>query len=130
MFKIHNPETILEPLGPYSQGVEIPPNSRILFVSGQTAGDRQGHVPAGMAEQSEAVWQRISAVLASAGMGIPDIVKVNSYLRNRADWAEYAAVRARYLGDCRPAALGLVVSDLFRTEYLLEVEVIAARPAA
>ena len=26
--------------------------------------------------------------------------------------------------------LGLVVADLFRTEYLLEVEVIAARPAA
>ena len=32
-----------------------------------------------------------------------------------------------FLGD---AVLGLVVADLFRTEYLLEVEVIAARPAA
>ena len=28
-----------------------------------------------------------------------------------------------------PAMLGLVVSELFRAEYLLEVEVIAAKPA-
>lgn len=129
MFKTHNPDSMLEPQGPYSQGIEIPPNSRLLIVSGQTAGRKDGTIPATIEEQSEVVWTRISAVLNSAGMGVTNIVKVNSYLRRREDVPAYAKVRARYLGMHRPAALGLVVSELFRAEYLLEVEVIAAQPA-
>ena len=31
MFKIHNPDTILDPQDPYSHGIEIPPNSRLLL---------------------------------------------------------------------------------------------------
>lgn len=128
MFKIHNPDSILEPQGPYSHGIEIPPNSRLLIVSGQTAGRQDGSIPATIEEQSEIVWTRISEVLKSAGMGVSNIVKVNSYLRRREDAPAYAKVRARYLGAHRPAALGLVVAELFRAEYLLEVEVIAAQP--
>jgi 2-iminobutanoate/2-iminopropanoate deaminase len=129
MFKIHNPDSILEPQGMYSHGIEIPPNSRLLFVSGQTAGCKDGSIPGTIEEQSEMVWTRIIEILKSAGMNVPDIVKVNSYLRQRSDAPAYAAVRARYLGSHRPAALGLVVTELFRAEYLLEVEVIAAQPA-
>lgn len=127
MFKTHNPESILEPQGPYSHGLEIPPNSRILLVSGQTAGHTDGTIPDSIEEQSELVWSRIVAVLTSAGMSITDIAKVNTYLRKREDSPAYARVRAKFLGSHRPAALGLVVSELFRPEYLLEVEVIAAQ---
>ncbi len=127
MFKSHNPDSILEPQGPYSHGLEIPPNSRILLVSGQTAGRKDGSIPDTIEEQSELVWSRIVAVLTSAGMGITDIAKVNTYLRRREDSPAYARVRAKFLGHHRPAALGLVVSELFRAEYLLEVEVIAAQ---
>lgn len=129
MFKTCNPDSILEPQGPYSHGLEIPPNSRLLFVSGQTAGRKDGSIPTTIEEQAEVVWTRISAVLKSAGMDIGNIVKVNSYLRRREDAPAYARVRARYLGAHRPAMLGLVVTELFRAEYLLEVEVIAAQPA-
>ena len=128
MFKTFNPASILEPQGPYSHGLEIPPNSRLLFVSGQTAGRPDGSIPATLDEQAEVVWGRISAILKDAGMGITDIVKVNSYLRRREDAPAYAKVRGSYLGTHRPAMLGLVVSELFRAEYLLEVEVIAAQP--
>lgn len=129
MFKTHNPASILEPQGPYSHGLEIPPNSRLLLVSGQTAGRPDGTIPPTIEEQAEVVWGRIRAILKDAGMGIDNIVKVNSYLRRREDAPAYAKVRGRYLGAHRPAMLGLVVAELFRAEYLLEVEVIAAQPA-
>ena len=129
MFKTHNPASILEPQGPYSHGLEIPPNSRLLLVSGQTAGRPDGTIPATIEEQAEVVWGRIAEILKSSGMGIDNIVKVNSYLRRREDAPAYAKVRGRYLGTHRPAMLGLVVAELFRAEYLLEVEVIAAQPA-
>jgi len=128
MFKTYNPASVLEPQGPYSHGLEIPPNSRILLVSGQTAGRIDGTIAESIEEQSELVWTRIVAILAAANMGITDIAKVNTYLRNRTDAPAYARVRAQFLGSHRPAALGLVVAELFRSEYLLEVEVIAAQP--
>lgn len=129
MFKTYNPADVLEPQGPYVHGLEIPPNSRLLFVSGQTAGQPDGTIPATIDEQAEVVWGRISAILRDAGMGVTDIVKVNSYLRHRTDAPAYARIRGRYLDGHKPAMLGLVVAELFRAEYLLEVEVIAARPA-
>jgi 2-iminobutanoate/2-iminopropanoate deaminase len=128
MFKTFNPVDVLEPQGPYVHGLEIPPNSRLLFVSGQTAGRLDGTIPATIEEQAEMVWSRIAAVLRDADMQVTDIVKVNSYLRHRADAPGYARVRGRYLAGHRPAMLGLV-AELFRAEYLLEVEVIAARSA-
>ncbi len=127
MFRTHNPESILAPQGRYSHGVEIPPNSRILFVTGQTPGRKDGSIPETIEEQSELVWSRIVAILTSADMGVADIAKVSTYLRKREDAPAYAKVRAQFMGEHRPAALVLVVSDLIRSEYLLEVEVIAAQ---
>lgn len=128
MFTTHNPDSILAPLGPYSHGLEIPAGSRLLLVSGQTPGLPDGRIAQGIEAQSEVVWTRIEAILRSAGMGTNHIVKVNTYLRHRSDAPAYARVRARFLGEHRPAMLGLVIADLFNIEYLLEVEVLAAQP--
>jgi hypothetical protein len=48
-------------------------------------------------------------------------------LRHRDHAPAYAKVRAQFLGQHRPAALGLVVSEMFRAQYLIEVEVMAAQ---
>jgi hypothetical protein len=44
----------------------------------------------------------------------------------REDIAEYMKVKAKYLGDIRPAQLLLVVDGHFRPEFLIEVDAIAA----
>ena len=126
-FKVHNPANILEPQGPYSHAIEIPPNSRILFVSGQTACMPDGLIPETIEEQSLIVWNRIMSILRSARMDMVDVVKVSSFLRHRDHAPAYAKVRAQFLGQHRPAALGLVVSEMFRAQYLIEVEVMAAQ---
>ena len=129
MFKFMNPPTTAAPGGPYSHGVEIPPNSRLLFVSGQVALRKDGTIPPTMEEQTEVVWQNIAAILASAGMGITDICKMNSYLTRFEDFATYRVGRDKYLRGYRPASTSVVLASLAKPEFLLEVEVVAAKAA-
>ena len=60
-------------------------------------------------------------------MAMTDVVKVTQYLTKSEDIAAYAAVRTRFVGDSRPASMLLVVPQLVRPEFLVEVEVIAAK---
>ena len=60
-------------------------------------------------------------------MTVADVVKVTQYLTRAEDIPAYAKVRTQYLGDARPASMLLVVNQLVRPEFLMEVEIIAAR---
>jgi 2-iminobutanoate/2-iminopropanoate deaminase len=59
-------------------------------------------------------------------MPVSDIVKVTQYLTRSEDSPAYAKVRTRFLGDTRPASM-LVIAPLVWPEFLLEVEIIAAK---
>jgi len=130
MLKIHNPKSVAAPIGTYSHGIEAPPNARWLHVAGQIGVRPDGSVPATIEEQTEVVWQNILAVLADAGMGIGDVVKITSFLTRFENFPKFAQVRAKYLGSHRPASTLLVISSLARPEFLVEVEAIAAKASA
>jgi enamine deaminase RidA (YjgF/YER057c/UK114 family) len=125
--KIHNPQTIAEPIGTYSHGVEVPPNARWLYVAGQVGMRKDGAVPSTIEEQTEVAWQNVLAILAAAGMGVTDVVKITQFLVNLDDFPKYAATRAKFLAGHRPASTGLVIRSLVRPEYLVEVEAVAAK---
>jgi 2-iminobutanoate/2-iminopropanoate deaminase len=76
----HTPETIAAPFGPYSHAVEVPQGSRLLYISGEVGVLPDGTVPEGIEAQAEACWRNIIAILADAGMGIGDLVKITTYL--------------------------------------------------
>jgi len=124
------PKTIAAPSGTYSHGIEVPPNARWLFVAGQTPVRPDGSIPATIEEQTEVVWQNILAVLADAGMGIGDVVKITSFLTKHENFQRFAQVRARFLGGHRPASTLLVITSLAKPEFQVEVEAIAAKAAA
>jgi enamine deaminase RidA (YjgF/YER057c/UK114 family) len=130
MLKVHNPRSIAAPIGTYSHGIEVPPNARWLHVAGQIGVRPDGSVPATIEEQTEVVWQNILAVLADAGMGIGDVVKITSFLTRYENFPRFAQVRAKFLGSHRPASTLLVISSLARPEFLVEVEAIAAKAPA
>src|SRR5882757_631561 len=130
MLKVHNPRSIAAPIGTYSHGIEVPPGTRWLHVAGQIGVRPDGSVPATVEEQTEVVWQNILAVLADAGMGIGDVVKITSFLTRFENFPKFAQVRAKYLGSHRPASTLLVISSLARPELLIEVEAIAAKASA
>ena len=130
MLKVHNPRSIGAPIGTYSHGIEVPPGARWLYVAGQIGVRPDGSVPATIEEQTEVVWQNILAVLADAGMGIGDVVKITSFLTRHENFPRFAEVRAKFLGSHRPASTLLVISSLARPEFLVEVEAIAAKAPA
>ena len=110
----------------YSQAIEVPPGARMLYLSGQVGIDGNGRTANGMAAQAEQVWQNISVILRDAEMTVKDIVKVNAYVTSFDDYAEWSAVRARYLAGHRPAMLGVAVAALADESLLIEVDVVAA----
>jgi 2-iminobutanoate/2-iminopropanoate deaminase len=127
MAKVHNPPAIAAPIGTYSHGVEVPPNARWLYVAGQIAVRRDGTVPATIAEQTVVAWENVTAVLAAAGMQVTDIVRIDQFLTDPADFPAYVRARERFLGAHRPASTVVVASALVRPELRVEVEVVAAK---
>jgi len=125
--KFYDPKTVVPPGPSYHQSVEIPAGARILYISGQVGQRPDGSSATGIEEQSEVVWQNISAILAEAGMGIENLVKINSYLVKPEEFAKYAAVRGKYLNGHRPASTSAMVLALANPAWLVEVEAVAAK---
>jgi len=114
-------------IGTYSDAVEAAPNQRWLFTSGTPGMDAVGELPGDITAQAELAWGHILTMLDRAGMAVGDLVKITQYLTRAEDIPAYAKVRARMLGDARPASMMMVVAALPRPEFLLEIEAVAAR---
>lgn len=127
MLTPHTPPTIAPPAALYVHGMETPANARGLFISGQVGVHPDGRVGRDAREQAEIVWANIAAILASAGMGVRDIVKLTSYVVGREHLAPLREVRERVLAGHKPASTLLIVAGLAQPQWLVEVEVYAAR---
>ena len=86
-----------------------------------------GDLPSDIAGQTELAWKHILRMLARAEMTVADVVKVTQYLTRPEDIPAYSKVRTRFLGEARPASMLLVIPQLVRPEFLVEVEIIAAK---
>ncbi len=114
-------------IGTYSDAIEAAPNQRWLFTSGTPGMDAGGQLPADITTQAELAWGHILKMLERAGMSVHDLVKITQYLTRAQDIPAYAKVRARMLGEARPASMLLVVAALPRPDFLFEIEAVAAR---
>ena len=126
MLKMHNPGAVAPPFSRYSHGVEAPASARWLYMSGQVGVAPDGTVRQGAEAQIEQTWRNLLAILESAGMGPRDLVKVTTFLTDRANLQISREVRERMLQSAEPASTLLIVSGLARTEWLVEIEAIAA----
>jgi enamine deaminase RidA (YjgF/YER057c/UK114 family) len=124
--KIHN-IGIAAQIGDYSDAVETGTNLRWLLTSGTPGLQMNGDLPSDIAGQAELAWKHILRMLNRAGMTVADVVKVTQYLTRAEDILDYSKTRALFLGDARPASMLLVIPQLVRPEFLVEVEIIAAK---
>lgn len=101
-----------------------------IFVAGQVARNADGiWVGLGdVAEQAKQVWRNIGSILAHAGAEPKHIVKVSTFLTDRAHGPISTQARLEFLGDHRPPHSGVIVAALGSQEAMLEVEVIAWVP--
>ena len=75
--------------------VEVPEGSQLLYISGEVGVLPDGTVPQGIEAQAEACWRNIIAILADAGMGVGDLVKITTYLVRPEDMAGRPARRGQ-----------------------------------
>lgn len=124
--KIHD-IGVASQIGKYSDAIETAPNLCWLYTSGTPGLETSGELPGDITGQAEIAWKHIRHVLEQADMTMHDLVKVTQYLTRAEDIPAYAKVRKQQLGEARPASMLLVIDQLVRPEFLVEVEVIAAK---
>lgn len=127
MNRAFNPSTISAPLSAYTHGIETPAGARWLHASGQVGITPDGKVAQGFEAQATAAMSNLTAILKEAGMNWGDVVKLNSFVTNQADVAPLRDVRAKFMGDAKPASTLLVVAGLASPDFLVEIELIAAK---
>jgi 2-iminobutanoate/2-iminopropanoate deaminase len=125
MLKHHNPKTVAPPFSRYSHGIEAPDKVRWLHVSGQVGVTPDGKIVEGAEAQIEQAWRNVLSVLAAAGMGAHNLVKVTTFLIDRADLAPARAIRERMLQGAEPASTLIFVAGLASPDWLVEIEAIA-----
>ena len=126
------PPTIRPPFARYAHGVEVPAGWRLVVTSGQLGIAADGTVPDGAEAQAALCLAAIEAILAAGGMGRGDVIRLNAFVTDRAHMAGYMAARDAWLAgvaaEALPASTLVIVSGFTRAEFLVEVEVTAARP--
>ena len=113
--------------GATATSVEVSGNVGATIPRARQGSSLDGALPSDISGQAEIAWQHIVAMLAKAGMTVHDLVVMG---------ALFAAVRAsrpmcRFAraSSATPAhsSMLLVVPQLVKPEYLLEVEAVAAK---
>lgn len=120
-----NPVTWSLPLG-FHQAELVTAPTRTLYCSGQTAMDAEGEPqhPGDMAAQLALSIDNLEAVLAAAGMALPNLVRLNVYTTDVDLLFQHYGVLAARLGAAgiAPATTMLGVTRLAVPGQLVELE--------
>ncbi len=104
------PATIRPPFAAYAHGVEVPPGARLVVTSGQLAARADDSVPEGALDQARLCLANCAAILAEAGMGPSDVIRINAFVTDRAHMAGLHA-GARRMAAGRGAAARIDAGD-------------------
>jgi enamine deaminase RidA (YjgF/YER057c/UK114 family) len=125
-----NPPELGTPPG-YSQVVEVTA-SRIIFIAGQTALDRDGSLIGknDFAAQAEQVFRNLSFALQASGCTASNLVKLTVFLTDMDNLTSYRDARNQFFACVTPPAAPAVtlveVSKLYGPDFMIEIEAIAA----
>jgi enamine deaminase RidA (YjgF/YER057c/UK114 family) len=115
----------------YSQIVDVSAR-RFVFISGQTALDRDGNV-VGRNEfpaQAAQVFCNLGIALEASGCTAANLVKLTVFLTDMRNLGPYREARNRFFASVTPPAAPAVtlveVSKLYGADFMIEIEAIAA----
>jgi len=112
-------------IGPYSQAVWT---GDLIYCSGQTPIDPLTGklVAGGIAEQTQQAFNNLGSVLASAGLSMEDVIKVNVYLTSMANFSGMNQIYQQIFSAPYPARTTVAVAEL-PLQALVEIELIAQK---
>ena len=122
-----SPDDIAPPAAAYAHAVLSERAGRWLHTSGVVPVAADGFTPGALADQASVVWANISAMLRDADMTVTDIVSATTYVVVGEDLTIVMDARDRALGAHRAASTLLTVPALARSEWRMEIAVVAAR---
>jgi 2-iminobutanoate/2-iminopropanoate deaminase len=123
-------DNLREPSGHFSQGIAIPAQGRMVFISGMTSRRADG-VIAGVGDieaQTRQVCENIKAAVEAAGGTMDDVCRVDVYVRNIEHFEKIHKVRREYFRAPAPASTMVEVTKMVHPDYLIEINAIAVIP--
>lgn len=102
----------------------------LVVVAGQVALDARGNTVGigDFAAQATQVFENLSAALEAAGASLAQLVKLTTFVTDMTHLPTFRSVRDRFLDPAHlPASTLVQVSQLFRPEFLIEIEALAVR---
>ena len=113
-------------IGTYSQAIKVRANL-LTFVSGQIPLDpTSGELIGGdFDEQAHQAFINLRAIIEESGGRMSNCVKINAYLTDLENFAEFNIVMAHYFAEPFPARAAVGVSSLPKNS-LVEIEAIVA----
>lgn len=124
--RIINPPELAPPRG-FNHGIAVT-GGTLLFLAGQDASDGEGRIvaPGDLVAQAEQVLRNLQAVVEAAGGTMQDIVKLNLFVADRADYRAklrpLGALHRRFFGNYYPAMALFEVAAFFQEGALIEME--------
>ncbi|MDZ4246610.1 MAG: RidA family protein [Dehalococcoidia bacterium] len=111
----------------YSPAVK---KGNLLFISGQTGINYKTGKVVGLGDvvaQARQAYENIREILEKSGASFADVVKITDYIIPEAlgNYKATAEVRREHLGNDFPASTGVVVNRLVRSEFMIEIDVVA-----
>ncbi len=111
------------PVGPYSQAID----AGVVYCAGQIgANPSTGKLEEGVVAQTARALSNLGAVLASAGLGLKDIVKTTVFMVDLGEFSAMNEEYARHFTAPFPARSTVQVAALPRGARV-EIEAVAAR---
>ena len=119
---------LAEPISHFTDAVRA---GDLLFVSGIVAVDAEGNLVGDddVVAQTQQVLENLRRVLAAAGCGFEDVVKVTIFLTDVDDRPRINPLRQKVFGETRPASTLVEVSRLAVEGAKVEIECVALVPS-
>jgi enamine deaminase RidA (YjgF/YER057c/UK114 family) len=125
---------VAKPQGLYSHAISVS-GGRLLFIAGQVPIDENNQL-VGIGDfnaQMDQVFSNLGRILESAAASFDSVVKYTTYLTRSSDLKAFYEKRAQIFADIYnagryPTNTLVVIDQLAREEWLVEIEAVAALP--
>lgn len=100
----------------------------LLFTAAIPREPESLEIPGSFGEQVRLTMKNLGAVLEAAGLDFDNLVKVNVYLSDIANWSEFNEIYQEFINlECPPMRCAVQIAGL-NNGYLIELDVIAEHP--
>ena len=132
--EILEPHGVAKPQGLYNHAISVS-SGRLLFIAGQVPIDENNQLVGSgdFNAQMDQVFKNLGYILESADAAFDSVVKFTTYLTRSQDLSAFYEKRAEIFADIYrdgryPTNTLVVIDQLVREEWLVEIEAVAALP--